>query len=537
MKVYEAIPELIGRTGTPVVFGLLGSANVAWVGHGSDAGTFTWIGVRHEGTAVAAATAYSKVTRGLAFASTTMGPGFANTVNSLAAALHDHAQVVLFVGQSPSSKRGGDFQTLNQREICQALGVGFHETRQAAELEDAFWSAIQACRWNGTPQVISVNESVLEHEVSLTDTSVPSPDEHPEPDPDAVSAVVDMLASAQMPLILAGRGAELSGAHDVLCELAELTGARVANTLAVNRFFAGHPRDMGVCGQSSSPAAVEAFHDVDAVLAVGASLNSYTTSNAGIFPRARVAQLEVNSDVAFRATSTELALFGDAGRSIRAVIDAWQQRGVETPPARTAVVPTWQEMRESVLRVDLGRDPSRGLDPRDVYAAFDDRLPEDRLVVTDGGRAGLPMPALVNARDHYSWLTSRGYGSIGLGLPAAIGAAQAVPDRPVVLFCGDGGFMMSANELDTARHHGLSITVVILNDSQYGSERKYLTRFGLEPFVAQQELPDIPLLAQSFGGSGVVVRTDDDLRRVDVTRPGIYLIDVRIDPEVDPANI
>jgi acetolactate synthase-1/2/3 large subunit len=537
VKVYEAIPELIGRIGSPVVFGLVGSANVGWVGHGVAAGTFTWVGVRHEGTAVAAATAFSRATRGVAIASTTMGPGFANTVNSLAAALHDHAQVVLFVGQSPSSKRGGDFQTLKQREICHALGVGFHEARQAPELEEAFWDAIEACRWNGTPQVISVDEAVLEHEVRLTEKSAPAPGELSEPDPDAVAAVVDMLAAAKKPLILAGRGAELSDARDGLLELADLTGAVVANTLAVNRFFAGHPRDMGVCGKSSSPAAVEAFQDVDAVLAVGASLNSFTTSSGGIFPRARVAQLEVDFDAKFRASSTELALFGDANRSIAAVIDEWRQRGVDTPPGRTHVVPTWKQMRDSVLRVDLGRDPSRGLDPREVLAEFDDRLPEDRIVVTDGGRAGIPIPALLNARDHYSWLTSRGYGSIGLGLPAAIGAAQAFPDRPVVLFCGDGGFMMSANELDTARHHGLSITVVILNDSQYGSERKYLTKLGLDPYVAQQELPDIPLLAQSFGGTGVVVRTDDELRRVDGTRAGIYLIDVRVDPEVDPANI
>lgn len=535
MRVYQAIPAMIEAEGINVVFGLFGSANVSWVGHGVDHLGLTWIGVRHEGTAVSAAAAHAKVTGSVTVASTTLGPGFANTVNSLAAAAHDHAPVVLITGQSPSSKMHGDFQTLNQREIVDALGVGFHEAHDTASVETAFYAAMNAARWNGLPQVISLAEDILDTEIELHGIR-PEQTERDDIDPDAVHAIVDLLERAEHPVILAGRGAALSGCKAELVELADLVGARVSNTLAVNRYFAGHPYDLGVCGKSSSPAVAEELQHTDAVLAVGASLNSFTTSESGIFPHARIAQCELDIERDFKASAPELGLLGDARDGVQALISEWRARGLDSrTPRRNA--PSWAQMRASVQRADLGHDPMRGLDPRDVYAWFDDHLPQDRIVLSDGGRAGIPLPALVNAPDDRSWLTTRGYGSIGLGIHGAIGAAVAAPDRPVVLFCGDGGFMAAAQELDTIRYYGLNVTIVILDDEQYGSEMKYLNRWSLSRDVARQDMPDVELLARAFGGQGVVVRTTEELEAVDHHASGLYIVDAKIDPLVDPANL
>lgn len=536
MRVFEAIPELIRRSDLRVVFGLFGSANVAWVGHGVQAGMLDWVRTRHEETAVAAAASYSKVTGKVGVATTTMGPGFANTVNALAAAVHDHVPVLLITGQSPSNKRHGDFQRLNQREIAEALGAGFRNAAQPHAVEPAYWSALRAAHWNGTPQVLSIDESILADELTLSDDVPTGLDPTTEPDLESVAAAVDVLEAARAPLILAGRGAILADCHGDLVTLADLVGARVATTLGVPRYFSGHPADVGVCGTSASPAVAEALQETDAVLAVGATLNSYTTAEGGMFPAAKIIQCEIDVDQGFKATSPELGLLGDAGASVRALIAEWGRRGLGLRPVG-ARVPSREEVERSILRADLGHDPERGLDLRSVHVTFNRKLPVDRIVVTDGGRAGIPLPALLDAQDARSWITSRGYGSIGLGIGASIGAAVAAPHRPVVLFCGDGGFMMSAQELDTIRLHDLNVTVIIMNDAQYGSEIKYLKKLGLGLGVARQSMPDTMLLAKAFGGDGVILETEQELAKVELPLSGLFLVEARIDPDVNPANI
>jgi acetolactate synthase-1/2/3 large subunit len=536
MQVYEAISELIGRSGLRVVFGLCGSANVAWVGHGVQAGTVRWVRTRHEETSVAAAAAYSKATGRVGLATVTMGPGFANTVNALAAAAHDHVPVVLITGQSPSGKRHGDFQRLNQREIAAALGIGFHNVEKPDQLETAYLAALSAALWNGMPQVLSIDEAIFGEEVTLTAGQPPPPPQAADPDPESVVAVVDLLQSANSPLVLAGRGAVLADCRAQLLAVADLLGARVATTLGAPRYFAGHPKDLGVCGTSSSPAVKEALYDTDVVLAVGATLNSFTTSEGGIFPAARVIQCEIDVEQKFKATSPELGLIGDAGASVHAVLTELRRRG-HRPRAAGKRAPSRDEAEASVLKTDLGHDPRRGLDLRHVYATLNRKLPADRVVVTDGGRAGIPLPALLEARDERGWLTSRGYGSIGLGIGASIGAAVAAPDRPVVLFCGDGGFMMAAQELDTIRLHDLNVTIVVMNDAQYGSEIKYLRKLGLPLDVAQQSMPDLMLLARAFGGDGIVLKNEQDLADLKLPLSGLFIVDVHLDPEINPANI
>ena len=129
-------------------------------------------------------------------------------------------------------------------------------------------------------------------------------------------------------------------------------------------------------------------------------------------------------------------------------------------------------------------------------------------------------------------MLSRGYGSIGLGLGAAIGAAAAHPGRPVVLFCGDGGFMMASHDLDAVGLNGLDVAVVIMNDEMFGSEVRYLAKYGLPIDTIRQPLPDIVRLAEAFGGSGTVVRTEAELAAVKLTHQGLELVDVRLDPQV-----
>jgi thiamine pyrophosphate-dependent acetolactate synthase large subunit-like protein len=244
----------------------------------------------------------------------------------------------------------------------------------------------------------------------------------------------------------------------------------------------------------------------------------------------------VDPDARVKASPPSLALLGDAKRVTRAVIDEWNGRGLGRRP-EPEDAPDWAQMQKSVLATDIGADASRGLDPRDVYVVMGDKLPRDRVIVIDGGRASYPAPALLDAIDGRSWLNSRGYGSVGLGIGAAIGAGVAVPGRQVALFCGDGGFMMAANELDTIRREHLNVTIVVLNDEQYGSEVKYCRRYNLKSAVTHYSMPDLPMLAQAYGGSGVTVSTRDELLGLQPSGRGLEVFDMRIDPDADATNL
>lgn len=533
MRGFEAIPKLIRATGTTTVFGMLGGTNVQWISDGVRKGAFTFARTRHEETSVSAATAFARVTGGLGVCTVTRGPGFANSVNAMVAAVHDHVPVLLVVAESPAT-RTRTTQNLDQRAITTAIGAGFIHVRHPSELAESFAQAVRFARWNGQPQVLSIGDGVTDAEVEWR--GLPASEALAAPDAIAVKEAVTVIGASRRPLVLAGQGAQLADAREPLEELAGLIGAEVASTLNVNRFFSGHPNDLGVVGDSTPPVVWKRLDEVDVVVSFGASLNEYTTSRGRLLTNAAVIQCEIDDSVPTPVASRALRISADARRAAVALVNEWRDRGLPTrvPAGDT---PSLEDVQRSVLNIGLNHSPDRGVDLRDIYRVLDSKLPRDRIVISDSGRRKATMPTLVDAPDGRSWLVTRGYGSIGLGLGAAVGAAAAAPDRPVVLFCGDGGFMMAAQDLDAIRINKQNVTIVIANDQQYGSERVYLKKYDLPVDVIQQDLPHTPDLAKAFGGRGVVVSSLDELEALELPGSGLFIVEVRVDPEVDWAAI
>lgn len=537
MKGFEAIAELIRASGSPTVFAVLASTNGPYLAHGSATGAFPLVKTRHEETATAAAAAFSRASGLVGISSVQRGPGLANAINALMVAKSVHTPLVVLVAESPATK-DTTAKNVHQRALVESIGVGFHHAFDGGDIEARYYDAVRAARWNGCPQVLSIGDAVMRDDVTLTQdlatatapaalTEVNGP-----VDGEAIAAAVDALERSARPLIVGGIGAIRAGVRAQLVELAELTGARLANSLQGTGLFAGHPRNLGLCGTWAPRLVQEELARTDVVLGVGATLNRHTTAGGTVFGSARIIHCEIDPDQPVMATSTDLALLGDARDVVPALVAEWRRRGLPARPA-PGDVPTTDDVRASVMKVDIGHDPARGLDVREVLTEFDRRLPADRVVVTDSGRHLVSVPTLVGARDAHSFVLSRGYGSVGLGLGAAIGAAAAHPGRPVTLFCGDGGFTMAAQELDTIREHGLDVTVVVLNDLMYGAEVRYLAKFGLPPDVLRMGFPDVEPLARAYGGVGVVVRTSQELADLDLPAKGLVIVDARIDPEAD----
>lgn len=527
MLGYRAIPELLRRNNLPVVFSMLGGTNVPWIGAGVEAGAIRLVRTRHETTAVTAAMGYSRASGLIGACSVTRGPGFTNGLTALVAAARNHVPILLIVAESPT-RSARNSQQIDQRALAGIAGAGFHHASEGADIVTAFAAAISAARWNGCPQVLSVAERVLTDEVDLADGIGVAPEtQRAAPDATLIAAAVDALAESNHPLILAGRGALLSDCRADLEELANLTGARVATTLLAPRFFSGHPGDLGLAGGYAPALARDYFAATDVLLAFGASLNAHTMDSGALFRDASVIRCDVDAGGGV-PHHAGLSLVGDARATAKALSGEWRRRGLRQRPP---LEPVMHHIRTSALEMSLGN--GNGLDPREVMRRLDAGLPPDRIIVTDSGRTLPLMPSLIDARDAQSFIVGPGFGSIGLGLGTAIGAAVASSGRPTVLLIGDGAFMMTAHDLDAVRDAQINLTIVVFNDRQYGSEIRHLEHFDLPHDVAQMPPPDIVSLARAFGGDGVVVETERDLENVSAMKKGLWVIDARIDQAAD----
>jgi acetolactate synthase I/II/III large subunit len=531
MQGLEAVGALLERQRTGVVFGLLGATNVGWAAAGVGAGRFRLVSTRHEETSVCAAAGYARASGGVGVCTVTRGPGFANAFNAMVAAASTHVPVVLIVGESPSPNPA-TAQNLDQELLTRIIGARFRHAAATADLPAVFEQAFAEARHRGLAQVLSIADDALSGELQ-EDSPVAAPPYRPDPvDPAAIQAAVDLLVAANAPLVIAGHGAVIADCRKQVWRLVDVLGANGATSLLANRYFDGHPHDLGVSGGWSPPLAHRLLRDHDVVLGLGASLNRFTLDQGRLYPDARIIQCDIAEEVPDTFRVPDVRVVGDAREVAEALLAELAERGRTIADAAQRA-PRLDEIRRSLLEVPLNGS-GEGLDLREVYRCFDRALPPDRIVVTDSGRTCAPTVSMVGATGPREWLIGRGWGSIGLGIGTAIGVATARPDHRVVLFSGDGGFMLASQELDTARRAGIdNLTVVVMNDEQFGSEVKYLKKLRMPTDIVHHSTPDLAALARVYGGDGAVVRRLEDIETLPENPTGLFVVDVRLDPLID----
>lgn len=538
MKGNLALLELVEQHGFDVAFAMLGGSNAPWIGAGVARGSLRLVKTRHEDAAIAAAAGYARSTARPALASVTRGPGLTNAVTALIDAVKGHSPVLVITGEAHADRLPS--QDIDQRAIVEAAGAGFHVVDRPEELAGAFSGAMGELRRTATPQVLAFHSALFSQDIPLDERAVQDAGDGDEAVvvPDAeIEALVELIAASRHPLLLAGGGAHFAGCRDDLVALAEASGARLATTLRALNLFAGHPADLGLCGGWAPPPAREQLELADLVVAVGASLNDFTTDGGRVFPRASVVQLDSGAGRADSVLRADVAIRADAREVVPRLLSAWRASGYGSGAREWRQVPPRSASIEAVLAPDLGGAADRGIDPRALYARLDEVLPENRVIVTDVGRFLGTLPIMVSSAGAESWHVGNAYSAVGLGLGTALGAAAAFSDRPVVLVVGDGGFMMSSHDLDAVRLNGLSLVVVIVDDELYGSDVKYLSQHDLPVDILRQDLPDVKGLAAAFGGVGRVIRSLDELDAVDWQARGLTLVDVRVDPQVNVRGV
>lgn len=492
------------------VVGVMGNGNAYFLDALERRTPARFTAVRHEAGAVVAADTFHRASGRLAAATTTYGAGFTNTLTALAEAVQAHVPLVLVVGDEPTS--GPRPWDVDQIAMASAVGARTYTVGRADAAATTVIAVEHALTYR-VPTVLAIPYDVATLDAGpVPVTLAPRP---PAPQVPAgpfaegvVREIAAALTTARRPLLLAGRGAWVADAGKTLGALADATGALTVTSALGRGVFPRPEFDLGVAGGFGAEGAMSLVREADVAVVLGASLNPFTMRFGQLFsPGTRVFQV----DVAPAATHPHVGGYvrGDVAVVTEAVLG--EVRALDAPPSG------W---RESVdLAAARRHEPGDGiapdgrLDPRSAAARLGELLPEDRVVVSDGGHflgwSNMYWPV---ASPDRMIMVGTAFQAIGLGLPSVVGAALARPGSTVVLTTGDGGGLMALSDLESAvRVAGGRGIAVVWNDGAYGAEVHHYGRKGLalEPML----IPDVDFagLAAALGAQGVVVRTVEDL--------------------------
>jgi thiamine pyrophosphate-dependent acetolactate synthase large subunit-like protein len=450
------------------------------------------------------------------------------------------SQVLLITGETPS--RRDHFQNIDVRAVASLAGASYERVYNAEDAVVATDRAFRRVMAEHLPVVLDVPADLLNSEIGDELALTTLPDMGAAAcDPSALDNALGLLASANRPVVLAGRGAVESDAREVLIELADIIGATLATTLLARDYFRGHPFDLGICGTLSSAVGSMAISAADCVIAFGASLNQHTAgstlagSSGSLLARKRIVQCEIDPARIGVVTPITTLVVGDARTIALAMIGELRAAGVSRTGARDSQL---ECALSAASPFDDFTDCSSGetVDPRTAMVRIDEILPTERVVVTDGGRFVLAPWRFLHVTDPSCFVTTTHFGSIGLGLSAAIGAAAARPDLWTIAVLGDGGFMMNMAEFSTAVSNHMRLVVVIVNDGAYGQEYRKLLEYGIDPTYALNNWPEFAVVAEAMGSRGLTVRSLEELDVVAELLPaleGPLLVDLKVDPALN----
>ena len=528
----------LAQYGARRCFGLLGTANFK-VSHALVQSGVELISARHECNAASMADAYAKATGELTLVSVHSGPGLTNALTGIGEAAKSRTPLVVLAGDVPNGAVKNNFY-IEQADMVRAVGAVPERLHTVDSARDDTLRAVTRALRDRQTVVLSMPLDV-QHAALPTNQpplALPPAPGRMHPDPRDVARLADALSRAKRPLVLGGRGAVIADAEQSLVALADSVGALLATSVCGHGLFAGNPWSVGICGGFSSPVADELISESDFVLAFGASLTQWTTKKGKLIaPGAVVAQVDIDVPKLGYQMPVQIAVHADAKATAEAVLEELGRRDAQVAGRRSNAI------RERISSGDNHHYPwpdelSEGfIDPRTLSKAVDAILPADRVVASDSGHFCGWVPRYLRVPNARASCLSHSFQSVGLGLPSVIGLALANPEKLAVLGTGDGGFLMSIADLETAIRLRLRLCVLVYNDASYAAEVHYFRRQGFSVDIVQFPDTDFAAIARGHGARGVTVRTLADLDPVKAWvaegAPGVLVIDAKINPELE----
>jgi acetolactate synthase-1/2/3 large subunit len=476
---------------------------------------------RSEASAVYAADAYARITGLPTFVYGQYGPGAGNVAGALPEPLWSSSPVVAMpTSMRRQHRHGGEYQELEQIQVF----AGVTKWQAEAQIPERMphlvrAGAIRAVAWPPGPVYIGMPSEALELEVAGYQPPEPVvvrvPASRPRPDADLVRRALDLITSAERPVLLAGNGIHLSRAHDALLSVVETLGLPVATSLSGKGSIAEtHELSIGTVGRYSRNYANALVRDADLIVGIGSRLGGLVTDSYRLFGKG-VTVIHVDADPSAFGVNfpTDLAIHADA----RAFLEDLTAAAERAPERRTAWLGrlssdrrAWTDRRDKQAAHD---GTSGTMRPEAVLAAVDELAPEDALFLADTGYAAAWAGALIELKR-----AGQGYlradGSLGWAFPAGLGAQLAQPDRPIVVVTGDGGFGYHLSELETALRLRLPVIVVVLDNQTLAFEVHVQELLYSEVVGEVDDFADTDYaaVARAFGANGVRVRTATEFR-------------------------
>ena len=516
----DILIETLCDLGVEVVFGYPGGAVLPIYDAIFKQERIRHILVRHEQAATHAAEGYARSTGKPGVVLVTSGPGATNAVTGITDALMDSIPMVVITGQVPTALIGTDaFQEAD------TVGITRHCTkhnylvkdpaRLAATVREAFYIATSG---RPGPVVVGIPKDV---QVATAKPAPAGPIEHktyrPQADPDLglIEKAVDMLAAAERPVFYTGGGIINSGpeASRLLRELAALTGAPVTSTLmGLGALPASSPQWLGMLGMHGTYEANWAMNKADLIVALGARFDDRVTGRLDAFaPNSAKIHVDIDRSSVNKNVRVDLPIIADVGNALAAMVDTWRKRAHPKPD----LAEWWRRIEgwRATRCLDFPEDgqsimPQRAI--RALYEATKDRAP---IITTEVGQHQMWAAQHFGFEAPGKWLTSGGLGTMGYGLPAAIGAQLGNPDALVIDIAGEASIQMNIQELATATQYRLPVKVFILNNEYMGMVRQWqeLTYQSRYSESYSDALPDFVRLAEAYGWKGIRIEHPDQL--------------------------
>jgi len=532
----DAVVRALENAGVEHLFGVQGGA-IMPVYDALYYSDMTHVTMAHEQGAAHAADAYGIVTGDPGVCMATSGPGATNLVTGIADASMDSDPLIALTGQVPTEFVGNDaFQETD------TIGVTAPITKANTFADDAgtvgtdvgtAFALAESGRQG--PTLVDLPKDVTNDQTTEDPGAPTLPDTYNPPetaDPDAVSDAADSLAAAEKPVILAGGGVIKAEASDELRRFAKAHDIPVITTMpGTGSFPEDHELSLEIAGMHGTGYANMAITVTDCMLAIGTRFDDRLTGGVETFaPDAEIIHVDIDPAEISKNIEADHPLVGDA----KAVLDQLSDAMVHSPSTEA-----WLEQCETwkdEYPMDYAAPEDEPVKPQYVVEVFDEKTDDDTVVTTGVGQHQMWAWQYWTWTEPRTWVTSHGLGTMGYGLPSAIGAKFAAPDRDVVCFDGDGSFLMTCQELSVAVRENLDIVIVILNNDAIGMVRQWQDAFFGERHMASEYpwIPEFDTLADAFGARGFRIDTYDEVEDVvedALEYDGPSVVDVHIDPD------
>ncbi|MYL72417.1 acetolactate synthase [Halobacillus litoralis] len=526
MTSAEAIVSCLKRQGISKVFCVPGESYLPVMDAILKEPDVDLISARHEGGAAFMAEGYAKASGSPGVVMATRGVGASNLAIGVHTACQDSTPMVVLLGQVHTNFSGREgFQEVDLEAFFRPIAKWVAEIREPPRTAEFVQRALRiAMTGRPGPVVLALPEDVLKKEALMSFGPVvkrpaPKPSDH------EVIEVVDRLRLAERPLILAGGGVKLAGAEMVLKRLAYKWGAPIVSAFRRHDVFPND--DIHYCGHlglGTHPNILETISQADTVLAIGTRLSEVTTQDYTLLKKQTLIHCDIDDEVLGKVYPPDVGIVADANEMLEALAAAAYGRDLRA----------WTSARRKAYEATLVTEGRKTLNG-EVISLLQENLPEDSILTNDAGNFAGWLHTYFQFKKHrYIGPTS---GAMGYGMPAALGAKLADPDKTVVSLSGDGGFMMTMQEMETAVRYDIPIISIVFNNRMYGTIRMH-QEIHYPGEVIGTDLGEVAFskVAENLGAAGFYVKTQEEFRRA-LDQALVLDKPVVIEVETDPEQI